>query len=241
MKMRKLVYKKYKTRVTSVRSRNTRQQLQAVASSQTRSSNKERRKEGQSLPPPPPSASYQIECSAIFPPTCFTSIYVAFFLLFYSLFCFVFIRFVFNCLFGHFLAMAKNFSFSLVFGPEPATKLHHFQGVQQTEKAEEGTRHGRQPQSGASLSLSRALFAAVYLTDTINGRNRQQATVLCPDWVHYGTGCLMHCFFCCSWSCLFSSSFTFTCLRTRFTGPRQRSRHRHRRRVLCISSLHMFS
>lgn len=147
--MRKLVYKKYKTRVTSVRSRNTRQQLQAVASSQTRSSNKERRKEGQSLPPPPPSASYQIECSAIFPLN----------MLYFNLCCFflVVLLFVLFCFLSLCLQLAKNFSFSLVFGPEPATKLHHFQGVQQTEKAVEGTRHSTQPQSGASLSLSRAL------------------------------------------------------------------------------------
>lgn len=146
--MRKLVYKKYKTRVTSVRSRNTRQQLQAVASSQTRSSNKERRKEGQSLPPPLPSVSYQIECSAIFPLNMLYFNLCCFFLavLLFVLFCFVFFRFVFNCLFGHFLAMVKNFSFSMVFGPEPATKLHHFQGVQQTEKAEEGTAHS--PKAG---------------------------------------------------------------------------------------------
>lgn len=89
--MRKLVYKKYKTRVTSVRSRNTRQQLQAVASNQTRSSNKERRKEGQSLPPPPPSASYQIECSAIFPLNMLYFKLCCFFLavLLFVLFCFL--------------------------------------------------------------------------------------------------------------------------------------------------------
>lgn len=85
---------------------------------------------------------------------------------------------------------------------------------------------GKQHQSGASLSLSRPLFAAVYLTDTINGRsssssggNRQQFYALSGTPRRGSLWNCCHVWRYCSCLCLVSASAssTFTCLRTRFT------------------------